>query len=95
MVVPEFQCCQDNGIAKHKQTVFLHSQYLFAAGKAPVSVHLTLTPLVATEKNHSHYESFHCNVIIISVFLFYTLTLQVPRVTNIDFLLTTLSEHQE
>lgn len=54
MLVPEFQCCQDNGIAKHKQTVFLHSRYLFAAGKAPVSVRLTLTLLVTTEKSHSH-----------------------------------------
>jgi len=48
MVVPEFQCCQDNGTAKHKQRVVLHSHYLCAAGKAPVSVRLTLTPLVAT-----------------------------------------------
>ena len=38
----------------HKQTVFWNSQYLFAAGKTPVSVRLTLTALVATQKNHSH-----------------------------------------
>ena len=37
----------------HTRTVFLHSKHLFVAGKATVSGHLTLTPLVAAHENNS------------------------------------------
>ena len=45
--------CRNHSIAKHEQTVFLHSKHLFVAGKATVSGHLTLTPLVAAHENNS------------------------------------------
>ena len=57
MLVTELQRRQSNSIAKHLKTVFLHPQHLFVAGKDPVSGHLTLTPLVAAYKNHSHKEA--------------------------------------
>ena len=45
--------CRNHSIAKHEQTVFLHSKHLCVAGKATVSGHLTLTPLVAAHDNNS------------------------------------------
>ena len=43
--------CRNHSIAKHEQTVFLHSKHLCVSGKATVSGHLTLTPLAAHENN--------------------------------------------
>ena len=57
MLVTKLQRRQSNSIAKHLKTVFSHPQYLFVAGEDPVSGHLTLTPLVAAYKNHSHKEA--------------------------------------
>ena len=45
--------CRNHSIGRHEQTVFLHSKHLFVAGKATVSGHLTLTPLVAAHENNS------------------------------------------
>ena len=51
----EFHACDWLSEPQHSQTrtVFLHSKHLFVAGKATVSGHLTLTPLVAAHENNS------------------------------------------
>ena len=51
----EFHACDWLSEPQYSQTrtVFLHSKHLFVAGKATVSGHLTLTPLLAAHENNS------------------------------------------